>query len=235
MWRHVCLDFGGTLAREVRGRHEIYAEAGRRAGLDVEPESMRELMARAHAALPARIGSAWRYDDAWFRAYMERIFCDELGLGREALPALARELFASFADPATFRLFPGAFELLEALRGASLGVAIVSNWSTALPGLVAGLGLSRYVRVVVASALEGVEKPDPEIFARALERSGATAAESVHAGDRYEVDCRGARAAGIEPILVQHAGGPPATVEDERLLRAGSLFEVRDTILERLA
>ena len=235
MWRHVCLDFGGTLAREVSGRHEIYADAGRRAGIDVSPERMHELMARTHDELPARIPGAWRYDDAWFRAYMQRIFCDELGLPHDALPALASELFSRFSDPHTFRLLPGALELLEALRRARLSVAIVSNWSTALPRLVDGLGLGPFVAVVVASALEGVEKPDPEIFARALERSGATAATSVHAGDRYELDCLGARAAGIEPILVQHAGSPPVPAADESLLCVASLFELRDTILERHA
>jgi FMN phosphatase YigB (HAD superfamily) len=233
MLRHVFLDFGGTLARETRGRHEIYAEAARGAGLAVTPERMQALMAAAHEALPARIGSAWRYDDAWFRIYMERIFCDELGLDRAALPALAAGLFETFSDPHTFQLYPGALELLEALERADLEVAILSNWSTALPRLVERLGLAPFVPTVVASALEGVEKPDRAFFARALERTGAWAATTLHAGDRLEKDCLGARACGIAAILVQHAGSPPSSALDFPV--ASSLFELRDLILERLA
>jgi putative hydrolase of the HAD superfamily len=235
MLRHVFLDFGGTLAKETRGRHEIYAEAARGAGLSVAPERMRELMSAAHDSLPARIGLAWRYDDAWFRIYMERIFCDELGLARAALPALARELFETFSDPHTFRLYPGTMELLEALERARLHVAILSNWSTALPRLVERLGLSVYVPTVVASALEGVEKPDLAFFAHALARTGARPPTALHAGDRLEQDCRGARAAGIAAILVQHAESPPPPAAALEFPIASSLFELRDLILERLA
>jgi putative hydrolase of the HAD superfamily len=235
MWRHVFLDFGGTLAQEKLGRHEIYAEEAARAGLCVAPERMRAEMARAHAELPARIGAAWRYDDAWFRAYMERIFCRELGLAAGALPPLARALFARFADPATFRLAPGALELLEALRRADLRVGIVSNWSTALPKLVDGLGLGALVDVVVTSALEGVEKPDPEIFARALARIGGRAETGVHAGDSYERDVLGARTAGLDAVLVGRPDALPPGESGGSLLVAGSLRELRELILERVA
>ena len=235
MLRHVFLDFGGTLARERRGRHEFYAEAAREAGLSVAPERMRLLMADAHASLPARIGDAWRYDDAWFRAFMDRIFCGDLGLDRAALPALATELFERFSDPHTFRLYPGAIELLEALERARLGVAILSNWSSALPKLVLRLGLAPYVRTIVVSALEGVEKPDPEFFARALARAGARPSVTLHAGDRLDQDCLGARTAGIGAILVQHSESPPPPAAAGEFPIATSLFELRDLILERLA
>ncbi len=235
MLRHVFLDFGGTLARERRGRHEIYAEAAREAGLAVAPEHMRRIMADAHAALPPRIGDAWRYDDAWFRAFMERIFCGELGLDRAALPALATGLFERFSDPHTFRLYPGAIELLEALERARLGVGILSNWSAALPKLVERLGLAPYVQTIVVSAIEGMEKPAPEFFARALARAGARPAASLHAGDRLDLDCLGARTAGIAAILVQHPESPPAPAAASEFQVATSLFELRDLILERLA
>ena len=55
------------------------------------------------------------------------------------------------------------------------------------------------------SFVEKVEKPDPRFFEIALERSGARRESTIHVGDLYEVDVRGARAAGIEPVLLDSA------------------------------
>jgi len=54
--------------------------------------------------------------------------------------------------------------------------------------------------------VEGVEKPDPRLFAIALERAGGRAETTVHVGDLYYVDVVGARAAGLQPVLLDVAG-----------------------------
>ena len=63
------------------------------------------------------------------------------------------------------------------------------------------------------SAELGAAKPDPAIFRAALERLGAAAEDAVHVGDSVEHDVAGARAAGLEAILVARNGArPPAGV-----------------------
>ena len=95
---------------------------------------------------------------------------------------------------------------------------MVSNWSPALPGLLEGLGLGPHLDFVVVSACEGCEKPEPEIFERALARAGVPAAAALHAGDDVGKDVHGARSVGILPVLVGPAALPPgetcARVED---------------------
>src|SRR5207247_11299986 len=68
------------------------------------------------------------------------------------------------------------------------------------------LGLSRRVDFVLASAIERAEKPDREMFERALARAGARPEEALHAGDDLEKDVLGARRAGLSSVLVDHAG-----------------------------
>jgi putative hydrolase of the HAD superfamily len=53
-----------------------------------------------------------------------------------------------------------------------------------------------------------VEKPDPRIFRRALERLGAEPSEALHVGDSPEHDLAGARAVGIAALLVDRRGAP---------------------------
>ena len=59
--------------------------------------------------------------------------------------------------------------------------------------------------LVVISEEEGVEKPDPRIFRNALERTGSRAEESLYVGDIYHIDVIGARAAGMDVVLLDPA------------------------------
>jgi putative hydrolase of the HAD superfamily len=94
---------------------------------------------------------------------------------------------------------------LERLRDLGLRLVVVSNANGTLRRLFTRLGLADRVDVLFDSFHEGVEKPDPRLFAIALERSGADAATTVHVGDLYHVDVAGARAAGVCAVLLDAA------------------------------
>jgi len=55
---------------------------------------------------------------------------------------------------------------------------------------------------VIDSHVVGVEKPDPAIFAIALEQIGSRPERAIFVGDVPAVDVAGARAAGIAPVLL---------------------------------
>ena len=95
---------------------------------------------------------------------------------------------------------------LRQLRALGLQLVVVSNANGTVEALARRLGLTECVECVLDSFVEKVEKPDPRFFEIALARSGARAASTIHVGDLYEVDVVGARAAGIEPVLLDAAG-----------------------------
>jgi putative hydrolase of the HAD superfamily len=72
---------------------------------------------------------------------------------------------------------------------------------------LAEAGLTDHLEFVIDSHLEGVEKPDPEIFRRALRRLGVSPERAVYVGDIYSIDATGARAAGMQPVILDVAGG----------------------------
>ena len=191
---------------------------------------MRTEMYRTHGELGRSEDGHFRYSRGWFERFIERVFCGRLGLAPALLPGVVEGLFARFSDPRTFRLLPGADELVASLRGRGLRVGVVSNWSEALPGLLEGLGLGARLDFVVVSALEGCEKPEVEIFQRALARAGVPAAEALHAGDDPVKDVQGARAAGILPVLVGPASPPP----EASCARVDDLFALERLIVEAL-
>lgn len=230
----VFLDLGNTLITERGSRAAVYAEVGRLHGLSVTEGEMRACMQRAHQTLPRELDGAFRYSDAWFRAFQRRIFVEELGLARADFDALSAELFARFEDARTFVLYPGARELLAGLRARRLAVGLISNWSERLPRLLAALGLAPAFDFVLCSAVLRLEKPEQAMFEAALRRAGVPAGRCLHAGDHLERDARGALAAGIPAVLVDHAGELGA---EERAVCpvVGSLAELLELILERAA
>ncbi len=229
--RTLFIDAGGTLIQENPSRAEIYARVARAHGLAIDAAAMGERMRAAHDALPVELGGAYRYSDPWFEAFIERIFRTDLGLAPETLPGISRELFERFSDPRTFVPYPGARQLLEGLAERGLRVAVVSNWSARLAGLLSDLGLAGPLAAVVSSAEARCEKPGAEIFERALALTGSLPSETLHAGDHPTNDVEGARCAGIEAVLVDHHGRHA----DAACPRVGSLFELEHLVRERAA
>jgi HAD superfamily hydrolase (TIGR01549 family) len=95
---------------------------------------------------------------------------------------------------------------LASLRAAGFRLVVVSNANGTLHRMFARLGLTPAFDAVFDSYDEGIEKPDPRFFQRALERTGSAAETTIHVGDIYNVDVVGARAANVTPVLLD-AGG----------------------------
>ena len=103
-------------------------------------------------------------------------------------------------------LFPEVKGVLEALKGKfKLGLisnSIVENATI----LLQHLGLKRFFDVVVISGEENLNKPDPEVFRRALERIGVTASEAMMVGDSLGDDIKGAKSVGMTAVWENRSG-----------------------------
>jgi putative hydrolase of the HAD superfamily len=108
-----------------------------------------------------------------------------------------------------FRPYPDARPALERLRRQGLTVVCVSNWDFGLPDVLERCGLGDLLAGVVTSASAAARKPDPAIFARALELADCAPADALHVGDNPKEDVEGARAAGIAALLLKRNGSRP--------------------------
>ena len=109
-----------------------------------------------------------------------------------------------------FRAYADAAPALAGLRERGLACICVSNWDISLHDVLRRCGLDGLLDGVVASATAGASKPDPAIFAAALELAGCAAGEALHVGDTPAEDVAGAVAAGIPYLLLDRdasAGG----------------------------
>jgi len=90
--------------------------------------------------------------------------------------------------------------LLEALRERGLKLGLVSNGFDP-PDLARAelerLGVAQLLDVIVLSADDGLRKPDPAIFRRALDALGVAPEHALFVGDTLATDVAGAQAIGM--------------------------------------
>lgn len=99
--------------------------------------------------------------------------------------------------------YPDADSVLRALKDRGYRLGIIANQLPGSEARLARFGLLPYFDVVCASAEEGVAKPDPEIFLRALTRARCSPADAVMIGDRTDNDVAPAKALGMQTVLIR--------------------------------
>ena len=169
-----------------------------------------------------RLISALRAEMAYYREHShEGRDAQSLADLRERCAAIvSRELDRPVSAEALmqairFRGFPDAAPALERLRARGLSLACVSNWDCSLPDVLARCGLGGALDAVIASATAGSRKPEPGIFAAALEATGCSPEQALHVGDTRGEDLDGARAARIRALLLDRAGNGDIASLDE--------------------
>ena len=120
-------------------------------------------------------------------------------------------------------LYDDAVPCLRALKAAGYLVGVSGNQPPDVSErLMASLGLD--LDVVASSAAWGVEKPDPEFFARVAAAAGLPPEQVAYVGDRVDNDVLPAKQAGLVAVFLRrgpwgyvHAAWPEADVADLRL------------------
>jgi HAD superfamily hydrolase (TIGR01662 family) len=170
------------------------------------------------------------HEDGW--SVLVRAMLTGAGLSAERSVELLPGLRRLHEDFYFWRKVPE--ELPRALaraRGAGIRLGVISNSEGRLQSVLERVGLGPELEIVIDSHLEGVSKPDPEIFRRALARMQVEAGRAVYAGDIPEVDVLGARAVGMHGVLVDafdHYAGSAAHAE---LPRVRSVAQLVDELL----
>jgi putative hydrolase of the HAD superfamily len=220
----MCLDAGGTLVWPNWSRvsaalagEGVHVDASTLAAAD--PRVRRSFDEAHFIAATTDQRRGWTY----FETILETAGVTPSGGVQRALTALAEYQRTTNLWEVVPAFVP---ETLTELRRLGCKLAVVSNANGTVRQAFHRLGLSALVDVVVDSGEEGVEKPDPRLFEIALARVGSTADRALQAGDIYHVDVVGARAAGLEAILVDEANLYP----DVNCRRITSIAELPELV-----
>ncbi|WP_310584159.1 HAD family hydrolase [Deinococcus sp.] len=165
--------------------------------------------------------------------YAERwTVLDDLGYHSkpEVFPQLVAEfglkhdpqvLLQDFGDHAwaDCQLMPHSHEVLAELRQCGLKLGLVTNgWSEKQRQCMAGLGLADAFDTVIVSREVGCSKPEPRIYALALEQLGVQAAQTLFVGDSPLNDVAGPQSAGMKAALFPGGHAPPGHIRPDYVL-----------------
>ncbi|MBZ0117644.1 MAG: HAD-IA family hydrolase [Sandaracinaceae bacterium] len=222
--RALLLDAGNTV---VFLDHAAVAEVVRALGMGVDAGTIASVEGVAKRRYEAMMRAGQSHEDGW-RLYLETLLTEAGVAHAEAVRAIA-PLRAAHDTLNLWRRVPEELPgALDRARRSGLRVGIVSNSEGRLPELFAHVGLEGAFEIVVDSAIEGVRKPDPEIFWRATRRLGIEPREALYAGDLPDVDVDGAQRAGLDAALIDPLGFYP---EHARSPRYASVAELVDALV----
>jgi len=97
---------------------------------------------------------------------------------------------------------------LETLAAAGYRLGVIANQPSEVRRAMIRDGLTGYFEFLGVSDDLGLEKPDPRIFARAVEAIGADPSACVMVGDRLDHDVRPAKAAGMRAVWMLRGEAP---------------------------
>jgi len=202
----IFFDAVGTLFHLDGTVGDHYAVVGREIGLNLDAVKLDAAFHSAWKRIPPRpaIDRPRENDDKdWWRELVELIFIDVApsvkDVDRDNFFEIAYE---HFAEAGVWQLYPEVIDVLQALPG-QLRLAVVSNFDGRLRMILEQLGISKFLSFVFVSSEIGADKPDPEIFRRALRFADFSPNDVLHVGDDPERDWNAAAAAGLQVFKLE--------------------------------
>lgn len=164
-------------------------------GLALNPDEAYQALMR----VVNRYGSNYGY-------HLDRFFTDELKQPPDNRMIAAGVIAYHHTKFVNMRPYPGTVETIIELRirGCRLGIITdglpVKQWEK-----LVRLGLDDFFNPVIISGDEsvGIDKPDPRVFALALDKVKASPSEAMMVGDKLHTDVDGANRAGLTSVWLQ--------------------------------
>jgi putative hydrolase of the HAD superfamily len=198
--RTIFFDAAGTLFFLTKTVGNHYADVGREVGLDLDAQELDRAFHTAWQDMPRRsaIGAPRENDDkGWWRDLVSRVF-DQVA---PSLSEFDRDNFFEvayehFAEADVWELYPEVPDVLEELA-SRFQLAVISNFDGRLRFILQHLGISKFFANVFVSSELGADKPDPEIYLRAVRLMKLHPNQVLHVGDDAQRDWEAASAVGL--------------------------------------
>jgi putative hydrolase of the HAD superfamily len=227
----VFFDAAGTLMKPVRSVGESYAVLAAKHGKYVAPADLMSRFRECFDSAP-RLAFPGATEDAigglerdWWRNLVAKVF--EPWSPFDGFDAYFAELFAYFAEPDAWRLYPEVLQTLAALKERGLILDVISNFDSRLVRILDGLGTGAQFENIFVSSRVGYAKPDRRIFNAALSCHGLAPAQALHVGDSEINDLSCANQAGLKGILVER-GKTSAAPASDRIESLRSILALLD-------
>lgn len=197
--RAVFFDAGETLIFRNPSMVTITARHLASAGVKIPRAKLAKAINEAALEMKPAVERGRMADSRKWEIYIANVF-RKIGVKNSALE---HKLRMRLRDGTSFKAFRDAHEVVDFLNSRGIKTGIISNASATLDGILKRVKLHGKFRHIVISEKAGVEKPNKQIFLKALRLAKSRAQETVYIGDNYVADIYGAKRAGLVPVWIQ--------------------------------
>jgi HAD superfamily hydrolase (TIGR01549 family) len=220
---------------------------------EILPQSYKELLRRLQAAglelddetfasrFSTRLDEYYTQRETEFieltTAYILTDLLHELGHTNVPEPLIRQALAEMYAITQAYWLPESdAVYILEALRSRGYRLGLISNAGddADVQLLVDKAGLRPYFEVILTSAGEGIRKPNPRIFHKALHQLRVAPERAAMVGDTLGADILGAQNAGMTGIWITRRADAPANRNHLHTIRPDAAIETLEDLIPLL-
>ncbi|WP_448562814.1 HAD-IA family hydrolase [Trichothermofontia sp.] len=203
----VFLDAVGTLFGVQNGVGAVYRDVACQFGVETDPHVLDRAFFQAFATAPPMAfpgtdpETLHQQEFQWWHTLAVETF----GLAGylhqfQDFDAFFQALYDHFATAQPWFVYPEVPATLAQWREAGIQLGVLSNFDSRLFAVLDALGLMEFFTTVTISTAAGAAKPDPQVFAIALQKHDCPAALAVHIGDSFRADYEGAQQAGLQAL-----------------------------------
>lgn len=112
-------------------------------------------------------------------------------------------VYQHFATAEPWQVYPETVSSLQRWHRLDISLGIISNFDSRIYAVLDALELRPYFQTITISTEAGAAKPDPLIFATALQKHSCSPQEAWHVGDSRKDDFKGAQTAGLRGVWLK--------------------------------
>ncbi len=202
----VMFDIYGTIAGFYPPREVIQSKVAQLFGLKLTPQGINkgyrlanEFINEENEKHPVRLQTPAERNNMLIR--FEQFVLS--GDGYKVDFDLASQIWAKVQKQNyTLELFPDVLPVLEYLIKAGYKTGIITNMVNSEAELIQQFDLYGKINFIITSQDTKAQKPQPDIFIKALQRAEVLPQNAVYVGDDIHSDVQGAIGVGILPVLI---------------------------------
>lgn len=206
----IFLDAVGTMFGVKGSVGEVYRQVAQQFGVEASAAALDRAFLQSFQVAPSPIFPGTEPQDIpkcefeWWQLVAQNTFQQVGVLDKFSdFSAFFTALYHHFATAEPWFIYPDIVPILERWQNLGIELGVLSNFDSRLYLVLQALDLAKFFTSVTISTEVGAAKPNPQIFAAALNKHDCPAELAWHIGDSLKEDYQGARAAGLRAIWLK--------------------------------
>ncbi|XP_071948116.1 haloacid dehalogenase-like hydrolase domain-containing protein 3 [Antedon mediterranea] len=197
----------------IKVRHSVghhYSKTASAFGVEADPAKVQSAFLEAYreqkSTQPNYGDGLDTTTERWWTDIVKKTFILQGHSNIETLEQIGAKLYQDFLEPSYWDVFPDVKNVLSYLNKQGMCVGVISNFDERLIQVLKNLELAHHFSFIIPSIFAKYQKPQPQIFQKALDLMKVAPNECLHIGDSVKNDYYAAQDIGMNALIIDRDG-----------------------------